>query len=53
MMRYIGRGQEDGEAMLKDLDEEGDGHIDMAEFQAGQGTAKVENDLRGGLLRNV
>jgi uncharacterized membrane protein YvbJ len=32
MMRYIGRGQEDGEAMLKDLDEDGDGHVDMKEF---------------------
>jgi hypothetical protein len=47
MMRYIGRGQEDVEAMLKNLDEDGDGVLDMEEFQAGQGAAKVENDMVG------
>jgi calcium-dependent protein kinase len=45
MMKYIGRGNEDVEAMLANLDEDGDGTVDMEEFQAGQGVAKAENDM--------
>ena len=44
MMKYIGKGAEDVDAMLKNLDEDGDGQVDMAEFQAGQAMAKLDKD---------
>jgi len=46
MMKHIGKGSEDMQKMLENLDEDGDGQIDMAEFQAGQGMQTAEANLK-------